>query len=600
MKIRVLADRVVNQIAAGEVVDRPASVIRELVDNALDAGADDISIWIESGGKSLIRVVDNGCGMERDDALLAFERHATSKLTSSDDLLSIQTMGFRGEALASIAAVSKAKLRTRQEEGAIGTEVVIEGGVLRNVLEVATPVGTEIEIRRIFFNTPARRKFLKLPKTEEQRVKVWLKHAALAHPDVRFRLTSDGKEVLNLSRRDDSISRAREYFRGSLVQFEREEDEIVVSGLIGHPGLAQYDSASTIILVNGRLISDRLVLKSLRDGFDSTLKPREFPIGFIRIDVHPASVDVNVHPQKSEVRFRDPSRVYGFVRDAVSTAIQQFRSPVQFKDVAPAAMTRPQPSIEAHSELHPTFHEGSLALQPRVVSSPQSALQPFAQPQALSASLASATQGARQADSPFRFSQLRYIGQALQCYLFCEFGEQVYVVDMHAAHERYNYNLIRNGFVGRSIASQQLLVPLTIELSEIGARRCVEHADLFARFGFGLELFGESSILIRSVPDIVVGSSVESLIKEVAAVAEEEGAGALQVDEVFQQVIDRVAARIACHASIRSGKQMNEQEVYALFDALDSSDFSAACPHGRPVVVSFKEPDIEKWFGRDK
>jgi DNA mismatch repair protein MutL len=368
--------------------------------------------------------------------------------------------------------------------------------------------------------------------------------------------------------------------------------------------MAQYDSGSTIILVNGRLISDRLLLKSLRDGFDSTLKPREFPVGFIRLDIDPTSVDVNVHPQKSEVRFRDPSRVYGFVREAISKAVRSFRSPVQFQSFSGGKDLTERGQATSPSAVVPEceYQSGNLALQPR-----ESELQPsIASLQSLSRTSPDENEalishaGGVEEEGSFRFSQLRYLGQALQCYLFCELNEKVYVVDMHAAHERYNYNLVRNGFTGRELPSQRLLVPITVEMTERGAAKCIEQSELFLRFGFDIEPFGDTAVLVRSVPSIVLNSTVEPVFKEVAAITEEEEAARTQAGEVFQQLIDRVAARIACHASIRSGKKMTEKEVYALFDSLDTSEFSAACPHGRPVVVSFSEPDIEKWFGRDR
>lgn len=587
MRIRVLADDVVNKIAAGEVVDRPSAVVRELVDNALDAGAQEITVSLEEGGQRLIRVSDDGCGMGRDDALLAFERHATSKLSSADDLLSLSTLGFRGEALPSIAAVSKVLLRTRQPHEGHATEVTIEGGKIRDVRDAASAPGTTIEVRSLFFNTPARKKFLKSVRSEELRIKSWLTSVAIGRPEVRFRVFSDEREILNLPRHDSMMVRAEGIYRGASRPVSATQGDLSITGLLGHPSLAQMDSSALVLIVNGRVISDRLILKAVREGFDSTLKDREFPAGFISLTLSPADVDVNVHPQKSEVRFRNSGDVFAFTRDAVLRAVRSFSSPVvPQSEQGEESETLSAPAVRALAASFPPSYAaprgpGTLAVQEA--------------PSLFTATATRKEAVERTAESAFRFSNLRYIGQLFECYLLTEYAGSLYVVDMHAAHERYNYNRIRADFARRSADSQQLLMPVQVALSERGVDSCVQYQELFASLGFEWDAIGPTSLAVRAVPSYFRDARLIEVVKEVAALAE-----GMDPKAAFIQHVDRIAARLACHASIRSGKLMEREEVYALFADLDSSEFSAACPHGRPVVISFSERQVESWFGRDR
>lgn len=586
MKIKVLPESVINKISAGEVIERPAAVVRELVDNSLDAGATEVSIYLGNGGHALIRVVDNGSGMNRDDAILAFERHATSKLRSDQDLLSIQTLGFRGEALSSIGAVSKVRLKTREKEGALGVEVEVKAGKLNSVRDTAVPCGTDLQVEGLFFNTPARRKFLRSPATEEKKVKQWVIHSSIAHPHVHYRLYIDQREVLVLAPRETSILRGREFFRGNTVSIGGTIGNITVRGVLAHPALAQVDTDSLVIIVNARPVSDRMILKAVKEGFFSTLKERELPLGFVSIELPSSDVDVNVHPQKSEVRFRNPQEVFLAVRQAVQNAVKEFSPAMVMQTNAPrtfeSGASNPQSTVKAQGSygvgsifsarlLNPVVNQ-SLAVQPVEVDSESV-----------------------QESAIFRFSALRYIGQALGCYLFCECEGAVYVIDMHAAHERYNFNLIRNGFRERGIARQKLLVPERLALTESAAESLVEHLATLEQFGFEIEETGIDELVIQEVPAILVGKDVQALMKDIAALPF--GATA---QGCLEQAIDNISARIACHASVRTGDRLSKEEAYALFAALDKAEFSAACPHGRPIMVKFTASNIEKWFGRDR
>jgi DNA mismatch repair protein MutL len=573
MSIKVLPDQVINQISAGEVVERPFSVVRELVDNAVDAGAGDITIYIEAGGKSLIKVCDDGIGMPRDDALLAFERHATSKLTVAEDLLEINTFGFRGEALPSIASVSRVTMRTKTEMAEIGTEVKIEAGAVKSVRQVPCNKGTEIEVFSLFYNTPARRNFLKTNKTEELKIKQWVINFCLVHPSIRFRLFIDGKESINFPRRQSILERSESIIKGSTVEVDFKNDNFRIIGIVAHPAQAVSDSGSFMLYINKRLISDRMILRAVKEGFDSMLKEREFPVGFLAIEMPHETVDVNVHPQKSEVRFRKPQDVFLSVRSAVLNSVKTFKTPAQ-----PEKFANIPVSFSSGS-----FSSGSAALkaQPAFFHSQYSPLEMLTNQEAV-----------REPFS-FKYADLNFIGQIFSCYLLCTLEEKLFVIDMHAAHERCNYNTIRQRI--NTAALQSLLVPIIVEMPEMAINCCLEFNEVLTEYGFDVEAFTDTSLAVRKIPGILDQKHVPDLMRHIAS-SEISGAAAGRIREK----VDHIVARLACHASIRSGYRMKREEVYALFEAMDVAETGAACPHGRPVAVQFSEHEIEKWFGRDR
>jgi DNA mismatch repair protein MutL len=612
MRIKLLPDTVINQIAAGEVVERAASVVRELVDNAVDAGATDIFVALEGGGHSRLKVRDNGCGMSRDEAILAFERHATSKVSSVDDLCSLSTLGFRGEALASIAAVSKIQLKTRSRDSDLGTHVVMRGGKLVDVRGVAWNEGTEIEVEHLFFNTPARRKFLKSPRAEVARIRTWLAHSGLARPEIRYRLVSDGDEILNLRPVTSLIDRARDIFTGDLFRVELVEGEFAVEGMVSHPGQAISDASGLVILVNGRLVSDKIIQRAVREGYDSMLKDREYPTGYISLSMPAQDVDVNVHPQKSEVRFRHPQQIFAVVQGAVLAAVRGIRRPMF--EVAPAADVAS--AVSNHSP-----KASSVSVEPQTLFgssyNPSAPVSSYSERHPLGVSelsdgvdtyhrephspVSAGDLGVRSngdlssAASAFRFSDLRYIGQALECYLLCDLDGRLVVVDMHAAHERVNYNKIRRARAERAITTQRSLIPDVVRLTDEQVVTLMEQVELLRELGFDISQVGSDSVAINGVPGVVAHLNCVALIKECAA--EPVSAG---WRERFEERIDHISARLACHASVRSGDLLNRTEVYALFSQLDEAELSGACPHGRPVVAEFSRAAVERWFGRDR
>jgi len=587
MAINILTDHVINQISAGEVVERPASIVKELLDNSLDAKASEIKVSLVDGGQTLISVTDNGTGMTKEDAVLAFKRHATSKLSTSEDIERISTFGFRGEALPSIAAVAKVRLRTRTAECQVGTEVRYRGGELEEVKSVPARTGTMVEVQNLFFNTPARKKFLKSSRGEELKIKTLIKHTSIANPHVRFVLTADKRELLDFPISQSMTERASTLFKGAYIPFRESVNRHTISGLIGHPSKAGLRRSALLVYVNGRLVNDSTILRATRDGFESTIKGREFPSGFINIDMPPELVDVNVHPQKSEVRFRDPQEMFLVVRRAVRKTVQEFITPVEQISKKKEDLTQGAgQSFSAFSSTKGTFSPHEFEKRPRDYAEQssmpgistvkeQSNEEPFEKPLS------------------FLFSDLRYLGQVLDCYLLCEMDGKLVVVDMHAAHERYNYNLVRNAYKSKSASSQQLLAPLTIEASEEDVHKFAEFESLFSRFGFDVEVFGDSTLLVRAVPPVLNEKYINKLFEEVLSMEFSESA-----EEVLEQMVDAVAARIACHSSVRSGQKVNKEQVYSLFASLDRTEFSAACPHGRPVIVSFSRSEVERWFGR--
>ena len=620
MKIQVLPEHVANQIAAGEVVERPASVVRELVDNAIDAGATEITIALRGGGHSAILVTDNGSGMEREDALLAFERHATSKITSLSDLDTLGTLGFRGEALPSIASVSMVRLRSRTRNADTGIELSLKAGEQTNLSAVASPPGTEFEVAHLFFNTPARKKFQKTQRSEEMRIKQWLLHYGMGVPSVHFRLLFDEREVLNLPARASLVERAQSLIRGSSVSIDLKVNGIRVEGVLAHPSQAHGEAHALAVLVNRRLIADRMILRAAKDGFGSSLKDREFPVGVINLEMDPRLVDVNVHPQKSEVRFKESSQVYVAVLRAVQAAIADFKAPMQGADSSrsstPSSYGRPgapfnrsgfsEPrspvnvvwsggaagSSSSALPLGAMFARESGAVRSRGEAGPRAA----ASEDESRLLPGGADNSAESPGAPFHFGNLRYLAQLLECYLLCEADGRFVVVDMHAAHERYNYNVVRKALRERTSTAQRLLVPLEFTVSEVSAVHLEEHEPLLTAIGFDLQVSPEGAVRVLQVPSLLVNRDVQNTLRQIGMVDPEEGGGAA----AYEYLVDQIAARIACHASIRSGKKMSADEAYALFELMDSSECSAACPHGRPVVVSFAQVDVERWFGRDR
>jgi DNA mismatch repair protein MutL len=577
--IKVLPEKVINQIAAGEVIERPSSVVKELIDNSIDANATKISVNLVAGGQSLISVADNGSGMSRDDALLSFERHATSKLTSFEDLSGIVTNGFRGEALPSIASVSKVSMVTKVDTDEVGTLLEMQGGKILSVKPHASSTGTTIEIRSLFFNVPARKKFLKSARSDEVKCRELICAYALAYPHIDFTLSIDGILQLSFSSEQDVQKRAAKIIRGGTVAVSSQYDEISIHGLLGHPSQAVSDGASLTILVNKRFVSDRFILRGVKEGFSSTLKEREFPVGMLSIELPGEFVDVNVHPQKSEVRFSNPQKVFAAVKIAVEEAIRSFRTPLGFEVTQGYQKTTsiPEPYVQSDysKELKPSTFNGDVVAESIRIDNPRSLF----------------SQEVFQAP---RFNDWRFLGQIFECYLLFDFQSRFYIVDMHAAHERLNYNKIRSLMSEKEKKTQVLLIPQQIPLSQQEILELEKVSTLLYDLGYRWQQHRDGIELLE-VPSILFSIDQGQLIRKITA---EETYG--EFPFALEETIAYICARLACHASVRSGRILGREEAYALLEQMESADFATACPHGRPCVVEFQESDVEKWFGRDR
>jgi DNA mismatch repair protein MutL len=651
-RIHVLPEHVANKIAAGEVVERPASVVKELLENSLDAGSTRIKIQIEAGGKKLIQIIDDGCGMVRDDALLAFERHATSKIKNAEDLLNISTLGFRGEALPSIASVSRLRLETRASDQDSGTIVEINGGKIFRVEEAGLPAGTSITIRDLFFNIPARKKFLKSESTELSHIASLVTHYALAHPDKHFELHSAtnavlvappvagqservyqvfGKDVL-----DQLISMAAEQplARVGLPQpppWRREEEEqdaasanpgnLRVHGFISKPEVQKLNRNSIYTFVNGRLIRDRLIQHALTEAYRNILPPTVFPVVLLFLELPNAEVDVNVHPSKTEVRFRQQSVMHDFLRDSVRAALMKARPVPQFVT-----------EIRAHATASPSLTPGTRAATAEAVggwnsfgaTAPEGfALQAPPQPviaerfhfsDGITVEANAAIPVARFPQQTFggdrcappvaeelepagdaapSLSSLKPLGQLRESFILAVNHDGLWIIDQHVAHERVLFERVLRQRAKQQVESQRLLMPMVIELTPAQQAVFSEISDELQKNGFETEPFGARSIAIKIAPAGVQAGEVEHMLHELLdQFSREEQALNLE------QIRGRIAASIACHAAIKVNMPLEQNKMEWLLAELAKTECPMSCPHGRPVVLRYSMKDIQKAFKR--
>jgi DNA mismatch repair protein MutL len=598
-RIQVLAPGLVNQIAAGEVVERPASVVKELVENALDAGARSVSIDVEEGGLALVRVADDGHGMDRDDAVLALERHATSKLRDAAGLAAIATMGFRGEALPAIASVSRFRLETAPAEDGHGARVDVDGGVLREVEAVGRPRGTTIEVRDLFYNTPARRKFMRAAATETGHVTEAVIRLALARPDVSFSLRTGGRLALTARAGESVAERAvqalgREAHR-HFVAVDAERGGVRVSGVVCSPDHSQATGRAVYLFVNGRWVRDRSAAHAVLRAFAGSLPAGRHPAGVLFLDVPLGRVDVNVHPQKHEVRFAEPREVQDAIFHAVAGALRtapwlgRSGAAADASGGGPrAAEAGPALAAEAAADVlawargaHPP--EGSGASMP-LPPPDRAGTGVFAFPAG----------GEPRARPAGYFGSLRFVGQHARTYLVCEApGGALVVVDQHASHERLLFHRLREAFRTRAIPVQPFLLPHVITVPQ-GAARALEGglADL-RRLGFEVEPFGGDTFAVKGAPAALGGVDLPALFADLSEQLAEVERGSA-VDDAFHDLL----ATMACHAAVRANEDVSADEARALLDGLDAIDFKARCPHGRPVVFELPLAELERRVGR--
>jgi len=636
-RIRILSDLVANQIAAGEVVERPASVVKELLENSIDAGATRIRIEVEAGGRKLIRIADNGHGMVKDDALLAFERHATSKLRTSDDLLSIATLGFRGEALPSIASVSRLTLETRASEEAAGTLVEIAGGNILRVEEAGLPAGTTITIRDLFFNTPARRKFLRSEQTELSHIAALVTHYALAHPTKHFELHNTTQALLIAPAVSNSADRLFQIFgrdtsnlmlattaeldftRAGLPEpppWKREEDYIPpdpgylrITGFVSKPELQKLNRNSVYVFVNRRLVRDKLVLHALNEAYRNIIPPTSFPVVLLFLEMPPQEVDVNVHPAKTEVRFRQSSFVHDFIRDTVRTTLMQSRPVASFAaalhntphassslliDVSPMSNGPAQPVFdpsEPQSEADPSLADAaSFTLSaPQVPESSGRLIFPEAQiPVGYEAEVSP-----NENETLNALATLKPLGQLRDSFILAVNDEGLWIVDQHVAHERVLFEKILRARNTESVQRQRLLMPVLVDLLPAQMVTFARLADELDRNGFEAEPFGPHTIAIKAAPVGLEGRELERMLEEVLAVPDRE-----QQAENSETRRRRIAASIACHAAIKINMPLEPAKIDWLLAELGKTEHPTSCPHGRPIALRYSHKDIQRAFQR--
>jgi DNA mismatch repair protein MutL len=607
-KIRVLADHVANQIAAGEVVERPASVAKELVENSIDAGATRITIEIEAGGRRLLKVSDDGEGMVRDDAILAFERHATSKIRVSEDLIAIGTLGFRGEALASIASVAKVELTTCTEAAGAGTRVTIEGGRMRDVKDAAHPRGTTIAVRDLFFNVPARRKFLRSEATETFHLTNLVTHYALAHPEIAFAFVNNGRDVVRAVPAKDLRERAYqmfgEEFLENLLRVDGGDAQVArVTGFVSAPRDRRTSRDSQYLFVNRRFVRDRMIGRSLSEGYRSILPHGVYPAALLFIETPREEVDVNVHPAKTEVRFRRSAAVADSVREAIRVAL------------ASANYLQPEPQIQASVEPQitqiPEAQARSAAVsftppQPRIEFTPLPSGEEIArdiEEMIRSSSsvksvsplppLNSAERLVREVTPETLPSNIRPLGQLEESFIIATDDEGLLLIDQHVAHERVLFDKYRALESERRTESQQLLVPETFDLTPAQAAVFDQLAPELETYGFELMRLSGRTVAIRAVPADLPAGEARNMLSELLETVDAE-----KKTSASETLKDEIAASLACHAAIKVNMSLTPEKMRWLIDRLLQTSSPTTCPHGRPVILRLKMRDILKGFHR--
>ncbi len=590
-RIHRLPAELANQIAAGEVVERPSSIVKELVENALDAGATRIVVDVEQGGTTLVRVSDDGEGMTPDDAVLCLERHATSKISRFTDLSDLGTFGFRGEALPSISSVSRLLLRTRARGANEGVEVAVEGGGTARVSPSGGAVGTTIEVRDLFFNVPARRKFLKATATESAHVSDVLLGMALARYDVTFVLTRDGRPVREHLRVASRADRARAVMTSdgvSLVECRAERGPIRIQAMLAPPERARAGATGLSVLVNGRPVRDRQLVRAVSQAYGSVLEAGRYPLGVVWVDVPPEVVDVNVHPQKAEVRFSDARGLYDAVtRELHASLGHAFGLPALGPHSQAPISRGPVPTLRALEGFARTAIDADVerALMPagNLFAEPERA---FAKPDA----------GAIENEPLFegrgRYGSLRYVGQVRGTFLICEGEDGLYVLDQHAAAERVTFERLKRSHASRGVGMQRLLVPEVVALTPAEVAMLEENAEEISRLGVEVRAVGDSAVAVHGVPELLLRAEPTRLVRDlVAEVSRAAG-------RPFRGAVDLVLATMACHGSVRAGDSLSADEVTALLRALDEVDFAGHCPHGRPLVMRMPFSELERKVGR--
>lgn len=612
MSIRILPTTLINRIAAGEVVERPASVLKELVENAIDAGASQIDVVLEEAGKNRLIVQDNGKGMDKDELALAVMRHATSKLPS-DDLLDIRFLGFRGEALPSIGSVSRLTVTTRRKDDAHGWSLFVEGGEVGEVQPATCNGGTRVEVRDLFYATPARLKFLKSDRTEVSACEDTLLRLAMAHPDIGFSLISDGRKLLDVRPEadllDGQLKRLRALmgagFAENAMALDREREGVRLTGYAALPTYNRGTSAEQYLFVNGRPVRDKLLLGAIRGAYQDVLANNRHAVVVLFVGISPQEVDVNVHPAKAEVRFRDSNMVRGLMVGAIKHALSDagFRASTEVAASALQQFSVPAPQQQsfyaydlvrsAPAVFRPVAQmEEAGALPSAIDWSEQNAQRPQPVAAAMFAPMA------RTVAEPVINDEVLYpLGAARaqlhKTYIVAETVDGLVVVDQHAAHERLVYERMKQDMAAKGVATQKLLIPEVVELDEALAECLLARQQELMEFGLMVEAFGPGTVVVRETPALLGEVNVAAMIHELADNIREYGEAL-----ALKEHIEELCGTMACHGSVRAGRALSVAEMNALLRQMEQTPFSGQCNHGRPTYIELKRKDIEKLFGR--
>lgn len=586
-RIHLMPEILASQVAAGEVVERPSSVIKELVENSIDAGATKIETMIRRGGISLMRVIDDGLGMDRDDALLSLERHATSKIRSAADLSAIGTLGFRGEALPSIASVSRFRLTTRERDAAAGTEVVVAGGRIETVRESGEAPGTQVEVRSLFYNLPPRRKFLRSENTESRNIEHQLHLQATGHPEIAFVFVRDERIVFQLPASGHLRERIRDLHGAELVERLLEVQQsgrfalVRIRGFIGRAGTSRQTRSQQLVFVNGRAIESPVLNAALREGYHTALMKGQYPITFLFLEMDPATVDVNVHPAKREVRFRDPAGVREALVEAIRETLESTRADWQRQ------FTRPEsgqgesvnPTNETR-ELGPTLAPEIAVTSARIAPKPPDREQ-------------SRVAGPASERAPSEPAQFQIIGVLNKLYVLMENKDGLVLVDQHAAHERILFEELRRRMEEQGVPSQRLLLPQTFDLPPRDAAWVERNLNTLQKMGIGIEVFGPSTFKIDSLPTFLDAADPAAFMRKVIddLTSASNSSSALRLGE------DMIAKTVCRHA-VKANDPLRYLEIEKLIGDLLQCELPYCCPHGRPTMVQISLAELEKKFGR--
>jgi DNA mismatch repair protein MutL len=586
-RIIILDEKVISQIAAGEVIERPASVVKELVENSIDAKSTQISVIVEDGGKKIIRVVDNGVGITRENAALAFHRHSTSKISTLRDLESISSLGFRGEALASISAVSKVNLISKSIHEESGVEILLEGGKKRYEKEAARTSGTTIIVSDLFYNTPARRKYMKTDRAELSRITDYITRCALIHPEIHFRLVHNNSEIINAPRAESLLDNIVHIYgkeiAKEMLKIQFSDSELTIEGYISKPAVFRKSSSHISFFVNDRYITSNLLSSALKEGYGNLIMKNRFPLAVISVTIHPRKVDVNVHPSKLEIRFQDEAKVYNSLAAAVGNTLSEKSLIPDMGDV-----TLKSPELEAFDVQEIGSLDEMQGISSLVESKNQLDILTF-MPGKDEWTVQQTLKDHKTANIP----KLRLVGQILNTYIVAQSGENILIIDQHAAHERVLFESLMHVQSDHQKRQQELLSPISLELTPKQKKFVSDQGELLDNLGFSIEHFGQNTFQVRAVPSVLGDSADRSAIYDI--IDELVGMGKTNKEK---EIREKAMAIVACHSAIRGGDELSPSQMKSLIRSLYITKNSTSCPHGRPSILIMSKSDLETKFKR--